>query len=101
MPLMPVTDSMFLLVETREHPMHVGCLQLFKKPDGAGPDYLSNLRRSQLDNPNIRPLFRRKPTSPVSTLGHIAWSSDNDLDLHYHFRHSALPCPGRIRELLE
>lgn len=41
MPMMPVTDSMFLLVETREHPMHVGGLQLFKKPEGAGPDYLS------------------------------------------------------------
>ena len=34
MPFMPVTESMFLVAETREHPMHVGGLQLFVPPDG-------------------------------------------------------------------
>lgn len=101
MSMMPVTDSMFLLVETREHPMHVGGLQLFRKPEGAGPDYLSNLRRDLLDNSNVRSIFRRRPAKPVNTFGHLAWSDDNELDLDYHFRHSALPGPGRIRELLE
>ncbi|MCU1683199.1 MAG: diacylglycerol O-acyltransferase [Amycolatopsis sp.] len=101
MPLMPVTDSMFLLVETREHPMHVGGLQLFKKPEGAGPDYLSNLRRDLLDSTNMRSLFRRRPSRPVNTAGYLGWSQDANLELDYHFRHSALPQPGRIRELLE
>ncbi|MEC3978632.1 WS/DGAT/MGAT family O-acyltransferase [Amycolatopsis sp. H20-H5] len=101
MPLMPVTDSMFLLVETREHPMHVGGLQLFKKPEGAGPDYLRDLRRNLLESDNMRPVFRRRPARPVNTAGHVAWTTDADLELDYHFRHSALPQPGRIRELLE
>ncbi|WP_370944325.1 wax ester/triacylglycerol synthase family O-acyltransferase [Amycolatopsis sp. cg5] len=101
MPLMPVTDSMFLLVESREHPMHVGGLQLFQKPEGAGPDYLHGLRRDLLEDSNIRNLFRRRPARPVNPLGHIAWSTDTDLELDYHFRHSALPQPGRVRELLE
>ncbi|SFA92280.1 acyltransferase, WS/DGAT/MGAT [Amycolatopsis marina] len=101
MPMMPVTDSMFLLVETREHPMHVGGLQLFRKPEGAGPDYLSTLRHDLLENSNVRSIFRRRPAKPVNTLGHVAWSDDSELDLDYHFRHSALPQPGRIRELLE
>ena len=39
MPFMPPTDSMFLLAETREHPMHVGGLQLFELPEGAGPEW--------------------------------------------------------------
>ena len=101
MPLMPVTDSMFLLVESREHPMHVGGLQLFKKPDGAGLDYLRDIRRSLLDSDNMRSVFRRRPARPVNTLGHVAWTTDANLELDYHFRHSALPQPGRIRELLE
>lgn len=101
MPLMPVTDSMFLLVETREHPMHVGGLQLFRKPEGAGPDYLSNLRRDLLDSTNMRSVFRRRPSRPVNTAGYLGWSQDANLELDYHFRHSALPQPGRIRELLE
>ena len=32
MAIMPVTDSMFLLAESREHPMHVAGLQLFEPP---------------------------------------------------------------------
>ncbi|GAA3572951.1 wax ester/triacylglycerol synthase family O-acyltransferase [Amycolatopsis ultiminotia] len=101
MPLMPVTDSMFLMVETREHPMHVGGLQLFRKPDGAGENYLHDLRRSLLDSDNMRSVFRRRPSRPVNTMGHLRWSDDTELELDYHFRHSALPQPGRIRELLE
>jgi diacylglycerol O-acyltransferase / wax synthase len=33
-------------------------------------------------------------------LGPFEWCEDDDLDLEYHVRHSALPHPGRIRELL-
>ncbi len=99
--MMPVTDSMFLMVETREHPMHVGGLQLFRKPDGAGEDYLRDLRQSLLESDNMRSVFRRRPSRPVNTVGHLRWSTDADLELDYHFRHSALPQPGRVRELLE
>ncbi|MEU6642128.1 wax ester/triacylglycerol synthase family O-acyltransferase [Saccharomonospora sp. NPDC046836] len=101
MPMMPVTDSMFLFIETREHPMHVGGLQLFSKPDAAGPDYLRDLRQDLLRNTSVRTLFRRRPARPVNTLGYVAWAEDAELELDYHFRHSALPQPGRIRELLE
>lgn len=99
--MMPVTDSMFLMVETREHPMHVGGLQLFRKPDGAGEDYLRDLRRSLLESDNMRGVFRRRPGTPVNTVGHLRWAVERELELDYHFRHSALPQPGRIRELLE
>src|SRR5699024_5661152 len=98
---MPVTDSMFLLVETREHPMHVGGLQLFRKPAGAGPEYLSQVRRNLLDEASLRRDLSKRPARPVNTLGNVSWVEDEDLELDYHFRHSALPQPGRIRELLE
>jgi diacylglycerol O-acyltransferase / wax synthase len=101
MTLMPVTDSMFLFVESREHPMHVGGLQLFRKPDGADDQYLHNLREDLLKKNDIDTLFRRHPARPVNTAGYLAWAEDADVDLDYHFRHSALPQPGRVRELLE
>src|SRR5687768_2315338 len=101
MALMPVTDSMFLLAESREHPMHVGGLQLFRPPDGAGPDFLSDLHRQLIADEDVRPLFRRRPRGPVSSLGQWAWAEDSELDLEYHIRLSALPRPGRVRELLE
>jgi len=101
MALMPVTDSMFLLAESREHPMHVGGLQLFRPPDDAGPDFLSDLHHRLIADDDVRSLFRRRPRGPVSSLGQWAWTEDQDLDLEYHIRLSALPRPGRIRELLE
>lgn len=101
MALMPFTDSMFLLVESREHPMHVGGLQLFRKPEGAGDDFLRGLREDLLKSDELQPLFRRRPARPVSTAGYLAWVQDEEVDLDYHFRHSALPRPGRVRELLE
>ncbi len=101
MAIMPVTDSMFLIAESREHPMHVGGLQLFELPEDAGPDYVSELYRSLLSEVDVRPLFRRRPMNPVSSLGQFAWADDDDLDLEYHVRLSALPRPGRVRELLE
>ncbi|NIH78794.1 WS/DGAT/MGAT family O-acyltransferase [Amycolatopsis viridis] len=101
MPLMPFTDSMFLLVESREHPMHVGGLQLFQTPEGADHTYLRSLCEDLVKNTDVRPLFRQRPARPVNTLGYTAWVRDEELDLDYHFRHSALPYPGRVRELLE
>jgi diacylglycerol O-acyltransferase / wax synthase len=101
MALMPVTDSMFLLAESREHPMHVGGLQLFALPDGAGPDYVSDFHRELLELADVRPLFRRRPRGPVGTVGQFAWGNDDNLDIEYHVRHSGLPRPGRVRELLE
>jgi diacylglycerol O-acyltransferase len=101
MAIMPVTDSMFLLAESREHPMHVGGLQLFELPEGAGPDYVSDFHRQLLSLVDVRPLFRRRPRGPVGTVGQFAWSNDDQLDLEYHVRLSGLPRPSRVRELLE
>jgi WS/DGAT/MGAT family acyltransferase len=101
MALMPITDSMFLLAESREHPMHVGGLQLFELPEGAGPDYVSDFHRELLALADVRELFRRRPRGPVGSVGQFAWSNDDQLDIEYHVRHSGLPRPGRVRELLE
>lgn len=101
MAMMPLTDSMFLLAESREHPMHVGGLQIFELPEGAGPDHVSDLHRRLVADDDVRSLFRRRPRGPVSSLGQWSWADDQNLDLEYHVRLSALPRPGRVRELLE
>jgi diacylglycerol O-acyltransferase / wax synthase len=101
-PVMPVTDSMFLLGESREHPMHVGGLQLYTLPEDAGPNYLSDFYHSLVaDEAKVTEIFRKRPRRPVSSLGQWSWSSDDQLDMEYHVRFSALPRPGRVRELLE
>lgn len=101
MPLIAPPDAAFLLAESREHPMHVASLLLFEKPAGAGPDYVNDLYHRLLKFDDLRPLFRRRPASPVNSVGHLWWAQDDDVDLEYHVRLSSLPAPGRVRELLE
>lgn len=96
---MPVTDSIFLFAESREHPMHVGSVQLYTPPEDAGPDYVADLYARMVASTDVDPLFRRRPGDPVASLGHVWWTVDRDIDLDYHVRHSALPAPGRLREL--
>ncbi|HSP38005.1 MAG TPA: wax ester/triacylglycerol synthase family O-acyltransferase [Frankiaceae bacterium] len=96
---MPITQSMFLIAETREQPMHVGSLQLFRPPAGAGPEFLRELYEDLLRQDDIAPLFRKRPYRSPFTAGQWAWEDDELVDLEHHVRHSALPRPGRIREL--
>lgn len=101
MSFMPPTDSMFLLAESREHPMHVGGLQLFEPPAGAGPEYVREMLDAYRQTDNVSALFRRRPAEPVGSLGNTWWKTDEAIDFDYHIRHSAVPKPGRIRELLQ
>jgi len=101
MELISPTDSLFLLAESREHPMHVGGLQLFEPPSDAGPDFIRDLYQSMLANDDVQPTFRKRPAELFGGIANVAWSFDHDIDLEYHLRRSALPSPGRVRELLE
>jgi WS/DGAT/MGAT family acyltransferase len=101
MPFMPPTDSMFLLAESREHPMHVGGLQLFVPPDDSGPDFARAMIESFRRSDDVSTLFRRHPAEPVGSLGNTWWAVDDAVDYDYHVRHSAVPSPGRVRELLQ
>jgi diacylglycerol O-acyltransferase / wax synthase len=97
---MPVTDAMFLLGEVREKPLHVGGLQLFRPPEDAGPEHAREQYRGALERGEIASLFRRRPRRSLGGLGPWEWEDDDDLEREYHIRHSALPHPGAIRELL-
>ncbi|MDC8982262.1 wax ester/triacylglycerol synthase family O-acyltransferase [Mycobacterium marinum] len=101
MELMMPTDSMFLFVESREHPMHVGGLSLFEPPEGAGPDFVRNFYEALVANDEFQPTFRKHPATIGGGIARVAWAYDDDLDVDYHVRRSALPSPGRVRDLLE
>lgn len=101
MELISPTDSLFLLAESREHPMHVGGLQLFEPPAEAGPDFIRDLYQSMLANDDVQPTFLKRPAELFGGIANVAWSFDREIDLEYHLRRSALPSPGRVRELLE
>ena len=98
---MDPTASAFMFAENRQMPMHVGGLQLFKKPEDAPRDYVRQQYEAMSKHEGISPLFLKRPTRGIGTAGQWAWTEDTAFDIEYHFRHSALPKPGRVRELLD
>ena len=99
-PLDP-TSAAFLYAENRSMPMHVGGLQLFKKPEGAGRNYVRQMYDDMRQVEDIAPLYLKRPHRSIRTAGQWVWEEDEQFDIEHHVRHSALPKPGRIRELLE
>jgi diacylglycerol O-acyltransferase / wax synthase len=101
MELIAPTDAVFLLGESREHPMHVGGLQLYQRPDGAGPDFVCEVYDRLVAQQDFQPTFLKRPATLFGGVGNMAWAYDKDVDIDYHVRRSALPSPGRVRDLLE
>ncbi|MEE2732334.1 MAG: wax ester/triacylglycerol synthase family O-acyltransferase [Pseudomonadota bacterium] len=95
-PLSPA-DQLFLWLEKRQQPMHVAGLMLFSFPEGAGPKYVTELAESLRAYQHPEGRYGQKLTRK---LGQYYWEEDDHFDLEHHFRHEALPKPGRIRELL-
>jgi len=80
--------------------MHAGSLQLFEPPEDAGPHFVRESYQAMLECTDVQPTFRKHPAF-FGGLTNVAWSSDKDIELDYHLGHSALPEPGRVRDLLE
>ncbi len=95
------TSAAFLYAESRTQPMHVGGLQLFEKPEGAGRGYARQMYTQMSAPEEIAPLFLKRPHRSLGTAGQLVWVPDEHFDIEHHVRHSALPRPGRVRELLD
>jgi len=90
-------DLMFYVMETPENPKHVGALQIFELPRNAPPDYLVSLV-AKLKRARVEPPFCFRPVFPLT--GMPQWHEDEDIEIDYHVRHSALPKPGTVAQLL-
>ncbi len=95
-------DSSFLLAENRETPMHTGGVSLYRYPKGVNKrEFLLSLKEILLAGVDLRPKFNQRLSSGLLSRANLAfsWENDQEFDIEYHIRHSALPQPGRYREL--
>jgi diacylglycerol O-acyltransferase len=99
MKLLGTVDTSFLLAEDRQMPMHTGGLMLFKYPEGVHEEWLHETLSANGDPEAVQYPFNQKLVWPLRRLGLPHWITDHQLDTHYHIRHSALPKPGRYREM--
>lgn len=81
--------------------MHVGGLFLFTPPDDVDrEEFLASLLENLRSSEELRkPFGEYVTTGKMGPLGGLYWEKDREIDMDYHVRHSALPHPGRYREL--
>ena len=74
MELLSPTDSIFLIGESREHPMHVGGLQLFDPPEGAPEDFVHDLYEKVAALSDFSPMFRKRPATLLGGIANVGWA---------------------------
>jgi diacylglycerol O-acyltransferase / wax synthase len=90
-------DMSFLTQESASTPMHVATLEIFEPP-GDGFDY-ENLIALISDRIAFVPRYRQRLLTVPGRLANPVWVDDDDFDLTYHVRRSALPRPGSMDQL--
>jgi len=81
--------------------MHVAGLSLFEFPERVNRrKFMARLAEGYRSTTELRkPFAHRVSHGLLGRFGPLYWEHDPDIDLDYHVRHSALPQPGRYREL--
>ncbi|MDQ6714854.1 MAG: wax ester/triacylglycerol synthase family O-acyltransferase [Actinomycetota bacterium] len=92
-------DTSFLYLEEPTTVMHVGSVMVFDPPaDGFDYDRLGTLISRRIAH---LPRYRQKVREVPGRLANPVWVDDEDFDLSYHVRRSALPRPGTDAQLEE
>jgi diacylglycerol O-acyltransferase len=92
-------DVSFLYFEAPSTPMHVGGVAIFQEPDsGFDHDRLVELISQRIA---FVPRYRQRIRWVPGRLANPLWVDDEDFDVNYHVRRSALPRPGDDAQLAE
>ena len=92
-------DASWLMVESRDTPMHVGGLLRFSLPADAPPDFLRKLMIEFRHTRKFSPPWNQRLRAPSLKGLMPVWEDETDIDLEHHVRHSALPKPGSVFRL--
>jgi diacylglycerol O-acyltransferase len=92
-------DASWLAVDSVDTPMHVGSLLIFQVPDGAPEDFAQKLFAHLKSHSEAHPPWNLRLKNPALRRVLPTWRMEDDIDMDYHVRHSALPKPGGEREL--
>ena len=92
-------DTSFLHLEDATTPMHVGSVMVFDPPtSGFDYDRLVTLIAQRIA---FVPRYRQRIREVPGRLANPVWVDDEDFDVTYHVRRSALPRPGSDEQLEE
>ncbi len=88
-------DASFLAQESQNAHMHIGAVMVFEGPPPAYGDFADHVRGRL----HLVPRYRQKLAVPPLETGRPLWVDDQNFNLEYHLRHTALPEPGSEDQL--
>jgi diacylglycerol O-acyltransferase / wax synthase len=89
-------DMALLAMETARTPMHVATLDIFAPDEAFDYERLVGLIHDRIA---FVPRYRQKIRQIPGRVANPVWVDDEDFDLAYHVRRSALPRPGSMEQL--
>ena len=92
-------DVQLLDIESASSPMHLATVEIFEPPE-EGFDY-RRLVSLVGDRLAFVPRYRQRLASVPGGLARPVWIDDDDFDLTYHVRQSAVPRPGSMEQVQE
>jgi diacylglycerol O-acyltransferase / wax synthase len=90
-----------LALESDDHPMHLGVLQVFVPPAGAGPEYPRETFEAMRACTDVARTFTGHPAPTRRGSSKVRWTYDSGIDISYHWRYRRLPAPGGRQELFD
>lgn len=92
-------DASFLYLEQATTPLHVGSVMIFSPgPEGFSYELLLDLVGNRI---SYVPRYRQRVREVPGRVSPPVWVDDDQFDLGYHVRRSALPRPGTLTQLEE
>lgn len=94
-------DTAFLYAQDEGSPMHVGGVVVLSPRGGEGGEPVSydDVVAHIADRLSLVPRYRQKVRVVPALLARPVWVDDDEFDLTYHVRRSALPKPGSDAQL--
>lgn len=101
MPRPGLADRIFLTLDSAETPQHVGSFSTYTVPSGAGAGFVHDLATAMRERATYAAPFNYRLRDGLLKSVAPDWEvlADSQIDIDYHFRHSALPRPGGERQL--
>lgn len=94
-----LVDNLFLSIETRQCPMHVAGLMIFKIPENYEGNFTGDLVAQLRNQRKVSAPFNLVYQKPLCGFGQASFVQDKKFDLDYHLKHFALPKPGTMDQL--
>jgi WS/DGAT/MGAT family acyltransferase len=79
--------------------MHLGVLQVFAPPAGAGPEYPRETFEAMRACTDVARTFTGHPSLTRRGTSKVRWTYDGGVDIDYHWHYLLLPTPGGQEQL--